>query len=263
MLQRLATRLQGHARHHTLDEQAVLADVLEPLQGHRHRHDLVLAHVEAVGLQQRAVLLRAQGLTGQGPLRLIGSQIVVLTQEAQGLHHPAPVELQRLRRLRSLEEGSVEGEGTALSQAAVHLLHHGRLLLHQVDGVAEEHRVHRPAHELGEPLGAPLGEADDGAADVLQIAPRRLYGRLRGLHRDNLCASPTGRRARLAGHLGHQQPGDRPGARSQVHHALAGPQAGQGHQPPVDLLIERVLGELLQREAVCHGDLPHDFLRAL
>src|SRR3970282_2244360 len=117
--------------------------------------------------QQGAVGVATQGLPRHPPLLPVRRQAVLLPQEAQRLHHPAAVELERLRRLRALEERRVKGERTALPQAAVHLLHNGRLLFYQVDRVAEENGVHRLADELRQPLGAPLDEGDDGATDVL------------------------------------------------------------------------------------------------
>ena len=49
-------------------------------------------------------------------------------------------------------------------------------------------------------------------------------------------------------HLLDQQPSDGAGARAEVDDALTSMEPGQGDEPPVHLLIERVLGEFLQRE---------------
>ncbi len=199
-----------------------------------------MLHREALVLQKLAVLLGGQPYPRlRLPFLLPPDIRVLVLKDVEGAADPGRVERERIRRLRPLEEGAVEGKHAPVLKALGDLTQDAALVLDQMDGVAEDDRVGGPLHQPRQVLGLTGHQLDDRAPSLLEVATRQLQRAGGGVYPHYLAL------VRL--HLLQDELGDGAGAATQVDHPLPGSKLAQLHQPPVHRRIEGMASEPLER----------------
>ncbi len=158
-----------HAWEGPLDEVAEGADVQPALEWHIDGHDLLFVYLETLGFQQLPVLIRREVAPG---FRLLGFhrlQVVLSPEDSEGLHHPPTVEVLALGRMRTAEEGAIEGEDATRAEGFPDLLKQASLVRNIVNRVAVDNGVHTVVDFLADGAGIPLDELNHCITPIAKL----------------------------------------------------------------------------------------------